>query len=101
MHRHITNLCKELNIDCKVYPSLENSDETDPPMKFQNSPIQHRTLLNNEAFLSCQDCSVIRTSSLHKLHPLGESSLVTENIGDGPSISPSLLKLLEKLSLGR
>lgn len=103
MHLHITNLCKELNIDCKEYKALENVDQSDSLNKFQNSPNGHSYILSSEAFKSCRDCSVIRTSSLYQMQSIAEDhSLSGDNItmGDVSPVTPSLLKLLEKLSLG-
>ncbi|KAH1007715.1 hypothetical protein HUJ04_004913 [Dendroctonus ponderosae] len=104
MHLHIVNLCKELNIDCKEYQTLEDVNQPDSLNKFQNSPNGHSYVLSSEAFQGCRDCSVIRTSSLYKMQSIAESHNLSgdhNTMGNVSPVTPSLLKLLQKLSLGR
>ncbi|KAL1514057.1 hypothetical protein ABEB36_003382 [Hypothenemus hampei] len=111
MHFHIAILCRALNIDCNEFQTSPVPEEMFPN-KFQNSENDYKFPLSNEAFRSCQDCSVIRTSSLYKMQaaletlnvsssptaPILEDNINSEN---GPSLNSNLLKLLEKLSLSR
>ncbi|XP_050295544.1 uncharacterized protein LOC126735552 [Anthonomus grandis grandis] len=102
MYQHINNLCKELNIDCKDY---ETPDTSLAPMQMtlQTTPRKHRHVFNNESFKNCRECSTLRASSFNHLHNAFEEfhTLSDKSIRDSSSISPSLIKLLEKLSLSR
>ncbi|XP_030759489.1 uncharacterized protein LOC115884907 [Sitophilus oryzae] len=101
MRFHISNLCKELNLTC---PEYELPPKTEADL---NTSKPHALYLNNQAFRNCDECSMLRSSSLHKIHSLGNQFMG----GDGPlqendaenniAVSPSLLKVLEKLSLSR
>ncbi|XP_066245996.1 uncharacterized protein [Euwallacea similis] len=97
MHLHIANLCKELNINCKEFQNPFD-DNIVPPDSLQP---QH---VFNQAFKSCQDCSFIRSSSLYYNNFEENDWRITEKIGETVNtgdFSNSLLKLLEKFSLGR
>ncbi|KAF7278548.1 hypothetical protein GWI33_008252 [Rhynchophorus ferrugineus] len=95
MHFHIANLCKELNINCPEYELSDTIDDDHSLRKPCNS------YMNNDAFKSCPECSLLRTSSLHKLaSDIDNDGIVNPEI-DQMSISPSLLRVLEKLSLSR
>lgn len=95
MHFHISNLCKELNIKCPEYELTDITDEDHSLRKPSDS------YMNNDAFKSCPECSLLRTSSLHKLASDIDNDGMIDPIIDHMSISPSLSRVLEKLSLSK
>lgn len=118
MNTHLANLSKELNVDFDAVQlhcdSVLSSDRSNS--KPSNSPNGYA--LSNEAFKNCLDCSAIRKSSVHQSLVLNqqvnynEELLLAEKLsetlmngitGEGSSscIRPSLLRLLDKLSLGK
>ncbi|CAH1127627.1 unnamed protein product [Ceutorhynchus assimilis] len=105
MHIHIYNLCRELNIECEQYFNENNLGDLDasdsPPWNFQTSTKSHHFVMS-DLVKNCQDCSVIRKSSLKQNDVYISDDIHMGNIGDGePSYSDSIQKLLGKLSLGR
>lgn len=113
MNTHLANLSKELNIDFDAVQlhchSVLSSDNGKQP----NSPNLYA--LSDDTFKNCVDCSAIRKSSVHQSLVLNqqvnynEELLLDEKLsetlinGEGSSscIRPSLLRLLDKLSLGK
>lgn len=119
MNTHLANLSKELNIDFDAVQlhchSVLSSDRSNGG-KQPNSPNVYA--LSDDAFKNCLDCSAIRKSSVHQSLVLNQqvnyneellldeklSETLMNGINDEVSSScnrPSLLRLLDKLSLGK
>lgn len=106
MNTHLSNLSKELNID---FDTVQLHSDSVLSSERSNNSKQTNSL--NEAFKNCLDCSAIRESSIHQVNYNEELALpekLSETLmnginseGSSSCIRPSLLRLLDKLSLGK